>query len=164
VHRSTRGRTWVASFFTSDGQEWRSTGTTDRALALARAKKFEAAARRQKPNAAPVEGRPPLVLRQTTRHRDRGLTQREVGLLLGLTERAVRRIEKIALRKLARHPDLWALWRQYQAGELTEQGHRLATPEILALVGLTRRRAEREALHKAMAQVQSRADGYQPAS
>jgi len=93
--------------------------------------------------------------RQSTEHRDLGLTQREVGLLLGLSERAVRAIEKRALRKLACHPDLREVWRQFLAGELTEQAHRLSVPEMKALVGLTRSPAELAALQKALEWVQA---------
>jgi len=50
IHRPRRGRTWMASFTGLDGQQWKSTGTTDQALALARAKEFEAAARAQRMN------------------------------------------------------------------------------------------------------------------
>ena len=88
--------------------------------------------------------------RQSTDRRDRGLTQREVGLLLGVSERAVRAIEKRALQKLARHPDLREVWRQFLIGELTEQTHRLSATEINALVGMTRSPAERAALRKAL--------------
>ena len=93
IHRPRRGRTWMASFTGLDGQQWKSTGTTDQALALARAKEFEAAARAQRMNPARAVRRTPGN-RQSTDRRDRGLTQREVGLLLGVSERAVRAIEK----------------------------------------------------------------------
>jgi Fic family protein len=83
-----------------------------------------------------------------------GLTQREVALLLGLSERGVRAIERRALRKLAQHPQLREIWRQFLAGELTEQACRLSAPEIEALWGLARSRAERETLRKVLAIVQ----------
>jgi hypothetical protein len=155
VHRPRRGRIYVASFTGAAGQQWKSTGEADPALALARAQEFEAAARVQRANS----GRPARMQRQRLRPpagvAGGGLTQREVGLLLGLSERAVRAIEKRALRKLAQHPRLQEIWRQFRAGELTEQEHRLSALEIQALWGLTRSPAERAALRKALAEVPS---------
>lgn len=163
VHRPRRGRIWVASFTGAEGQEWRSTGTADQSLALARAQEFEAAARGQKAKAVQTVTRRTPGIRQTAGRHDRGLTQREIGLLLGISERAVRAIEKRALRKLARHPHLRNVWRQFLAGELTEQGHRLSAVEIKALRGLTRSRAERDALRKALELVQTLPDRSWPA-
>jgi len=154
VHLPPRGKIWVATFTGSNGQQWKSTGTTDRALALVRANEFAAAARAQRANSAsPANPRKP-GLRQVAGASGGRLTQREVGLVLGLSERAVRAIEKRALQKLAAHPDLGKLWRDYLAGELTEQAQRLSGPEIQALVGLTRSQAERAALRKALERVQ----------
>ena len=155
VHRPPRGRIWVASFTGAERQEWRSTGTADQAVALARAREFEAAARVQKANSDPAAERPTRSIRQLAGRYHRGLTQREVGLLLGVSERAVRAIEKRALQKLARHPKLQEIWRQFLAGELTEQAQPLSAPEINALLGLTRSRAERAALRKALELVQT---------
>jgi len=153
VHRPQRGEIWVASFTGVDGQQWKSTGTTDRALALVRANEFAAAARAQRANSGPTARKQRLRLRPTAGGAGGGLTQREVGLLLGLSERAVRAIEKRALRKLAQHPRLQEIWRRFRAGELTEQEHRLSALEIQALWGLTRSPAERAALRKALAEV-----------
>jgi hypothetical protein len=163
VHRPRRGRIWVASFTGVQGQQWRSTGTEDHAAALVRAKEFEAVARVQRAAAGRNARTQTPGLRQKPGGSGGGLTQREIGLLLGISERAVRAIEKRALRKLTQHPDLRDLWRQYQAGELTEERQRLSVPEMNALLGLTRSQAEREALQKLMALVQSRAGGSQPA-
>ena len=154
IHLPRRGKKWVASFTGPEGQQWKSTGTADPALARAKAAEFEAAAGVQRMNPSRSVRRPPGN-RQSAEHRDRGLTQREVGLLLGLSERAVRAIEKRALRKLACHPDLREVWRQFLAGELTEQAHRLSAPEINALWGLTCSPAERAALRKALEVVQA---------
>jgi len=153
VHRPRRGRIYVASFTGAAGQQWKSTGEADPALALARAKEFEAAARVQRANSERTARNQRLRLRPTAGVAGGGLTQREVGLLLGLSERAVRAIEKRALRKLAQHPRLQEIWRRFRAGELTEQEHRLSAPEIQALWGLTRSPAERAALRKALAEV-----------
>lgn len=162
VHRPRRGKIWVASFTGSNGQQWKSTGTTDRALALVRANEFAAAARAQRANSGSPDNPRKPGLRQVAGASGGGLTQREVGLVLGLSERAVRAIERRALQKLARHPDLRELWRDYLAGGLTEQTQRLSLPEIQALVGLTRSRAERAALRKALALVQTWRGGSGP--
>ena len=164
VHRPRRGRIWVASFTGVDGQEWRSTGTAGHAVALARAREFEAAARVQRANSGRTARKQKRRVRPAPGASGSGLTQREVGLLLDLSERAVRAIEKRALQKLAQHPHLGELWRQFLAGELTEQEHRLSAPEIQALVGLTRSRAERAALRKALAWLQTQAGGTGPES
>jgi len=154
VHRPRRGRIWVASFTGVAGQEWRSTGTADKAAALARAKEFEAAARAHRADANPTVNKPLRIIRRSAGAAE-GLTQREVSLLLGLSERAVRAIEQRAMRKLARHPQLQELWRRYQAGELTENRHPLSTSELRALWDLTRSRTERMTLRKALQWVQT---------
>jgi Sigma-70, region 4 len=55
VHPAHRGKVWRASFRDEGRQRWRSTGTTDRKVALVLAKQWEEEARR-KPCAGP---RPP---------------------------------------------------------------------------------------------------------
>ena len=162
VHRPRRRRIWVASCTGPEGQEWRSTGTADPAVAVARAKECEAAARVQRANSARTARKQMPRIRPTAGGAGGGLTQREVGLRLDLSERAVRAIEKRALRKLAQHPRLRELWRQFLAGELTEQGHQLSAPEIQALLGLTRSRAELAALRKALARVKTQPSGPGP--
>jgi len=162
VHRPRRGKIWVASFTGVEGQQWKSTGTTDQALARARAREFEAAARGQRASSGRVAHPRQPGIRQVAGAFGNGLTQREVGLLLGLSERAVRAIEKRALRKLARHPDLRNLWRQFLSGALTEERHRLSAPEVNAMVRLTRSHAERAALRKALERVQTQSGGTGP--
>jgi transcriptional regulator with XRE-family HTH domain len=92
--------------------------------------------------------------RRSQRSTGRGLTQQEVAVLLGISERAVRTIERRAIRKLAQHPKLRKLWRQYLAGELTEDGHTLSEPEIEALLGLARSQAELETILRVLEIVQ----------
>jgi DNA-directed RNA polymerase sigma subunit (sigma70/sigma32) len=49
-----------------------------------------------------------------------GLTQKEVAVIMKLSERSIRQIEKRAIRKLMQHPALRQIWRDYLAGELDE--------------------------------------------
>ncbi len=155
VHRPRGGRVWVASYTSPDsGQTWKSTGTDDRAAALVVAKELEATARAQRAQSGRTGNKPRIRARPSPGSAGGGLTQREVALVLRISERAVRAIEKRALRKLAEHPQLRDIWRQFLAGELTEQAHRLSAPEIQALLGLARSRAERETILKVLKMVQ----------
>ena len=161
VHLPARGTKWVAVYTGPEPgkQIWRSTGLTDRTAALRLAKQWEAEARMQRLKAP---GRP-----KTLRHRVRsaredtasvpGLTQREVALILGLSERAVRNIEKRALAKLRSHPEVKALLDEYavrSAGIKEDQMYTTWEPgfrdwswtETVALLGLARSAEEREVL------------------
>jgi hypothetical protein len=155
VHRPHRSRIYVASYTGPGGQCWKSTGTDDPAAAMVIARELEAAARAERGQSGGA-GQP-----QHCRHRQSpggaggGLTQRQVAELLHISERGVRAIERRALRKLVQHPQLREIWRQYLAGELTEQVHPLSAPEIQALLGLTRSRAERQTLLKVLAVIQN---------
>ena len=82
-----------------------------------------------------------------------GLTQKDVATLLGISERAVRNIEKRALAKLGKHPVMRELWDEYQAllaadSALGESDAGLTPAEIRALWGLTRTTGERFLLRK----------------
>lgn len=116
VHLPSRGTKWIAVFTGPiPGQQVsRSTGQTDRAAALKLAKEWESEARQQRQGSSrrprPSSHR---VKRQNASGEapaEAGLTQREVALLLGMSERAVRNIEKRALAKLRAHPDLRGLF------------------------------------------------------
>ena len=73
------------------------------------------------------------------------LTQREVAMVLGLSERAVRDIERRALAKLRHHPSLRKLCRELGIIEEAYPGN-LSLEEIHALFGLTRTPEEQRAL------------------
>ena len=156
VHLPRRGTRFVACYRGPSGQLWKSTGVTDREKAQAIADEFEAAARAQalQGPAAPEKGRSPHPGRPPKIAGPGGLTQREVALILGLSERAVRAIEKTALRKLAQHPLLRELWNEYLSGDLTEDAEYLSGSEIDALLGLTRNPDERESILKVIDFVQ----------
>jgi hypothetical protein len=76
------------------------------------------------------------------------LTQKEVAILLNISERGVRAIERRALQKLRNHPLLRQVWRDYVAGELKENQEALAPNEIQALLNLTRTREERRLIQR----------------
>ncbi len=79
-------------------------------------------------------------------------------MILRISERAVRSIERRALAKLRRHPELRALWAELRAREpagepeLAEELNReLTASETAALLGLARNSKERQALEKLLA-------------
>lgn len=139
VHRPRRSRVWVASFTgPSGGQMWRSTGLTDRNQALLVAKRWEAEARAQRVAAGRITAKPTLRVGRREPGSSGPLSQREVALLLGISERAVRLIERRAFRKLFNHPSLRHIWRQYVGGELNEHQANLSPEEVDALFKLAR--------------------------
>jgi Sigma-70, region 4 len=85
---------------------------------------------------------------------DTGLfTQKEVAVLLRISERAVRTIERRAIEKLRRHPALRQLWREWTTGEIEEASEprpvwELTRAELAAVCGLARTPAERELLRR----------------
>ena len=58
-----------------------------------------------------------------------------MAALLGLSVKTVRSLERSALAKLAAHPLLRKLWRQYQAGELVQRLLDLAPDDRAVLLG-----------------------------
>jgi hypothetical protein len=71
-------------------------------------------------------------------------------MLLNLSERGVREIERRAFRKLRAHPALREVWQLFQAGELGEAGAQLSSVEIAALFRLARTSEERQLLRKVL--------------
>jgi Sigma-70, region 4 len=154
VHRPRRGTRWVASYTDENGlQRWRSTGLACYRAALALAKRWEAEAKakRAQPGKIAPEPKTPSHLRGSAFG---GFTQAETAFLLGLSQRAVRQIERRALAKLMRHPKLRQMWGQYLSGTLDEAFVALSEPEMEALLGLARNQAEYQIL-KMMSIVQS---------
>ncbi len=156
VHKPRRGKIWVASYTGPDGgQLWKTTGTEDYSAAVVIAREFEAVARAQRAQSGSAGPKRRIWNRQSPGGTGSGLTQREVAVMLKISERAARELERRAIRKLAQHPQLREIWRQYLAGELDEQTHHLSAAEIQALLGLVRSRAERETLLKVLAIIQN---------
>lgn len=150
VHRGTRSRIWNAVFTgAAGGQVWKSTGLTDRDQALLVARKWEAEARAERAKLGRTARKPILRVRPSEPGtRVGGLTQKEVALLLNLSERAVRQIEIRAIQKLRNHPLLRQVWRQYLAGELEEGRYALTPDEIDALFDLVCTPEERDLIQK----------------
>jgi hypothetical protein len=157
VHRSNRSQVWQAVYTSATGgQEWKSTGLTDRAQALLVARKWEAEAREERARLGPTPRMPVWRVRRPTSDTSTGpLTQKEVAMLLGISERAVREIEHRALRKIRRHPLMREVWRQYLAGELDEHQLMLTPAEIEALFNLVSSTEERHLLQKVLRLTQS---------
>jgi hypothetical protein len=149
IHRPTRSRIWVACYTGErGGQVWRSTGLTDRDRALTVARRWEALARAGRAAAGRVASQPTLPVSRKQPGTGGPLTQKEVALLLKISERAVRLIERRAVRKLFNHPLLRQAWRQYLAGELDEDQWRLTQEEIRTLFHLARTPEEWRLLQK----------------
>jgi hypothetical protein len=145
VHRSRRSRIFVATFTGSDGvQIWKTTGLTDYDPALVLARRWEADARAQRARLDRTIGMPRTRVRHRQGDPEIGLTQKEVGQILHMSERGVREAERRALRKLRDHPLLKELWREYLSGELNEHRWRLDPADIVALLDLA---ATAEELH-----------------
>jgi hypothetical protein len=114
VHLPKRGSRWVATYRDGSGRQfWRSTGHTDRRAALIVAQELEREARRAQADQG--DPMPPGSQRRNVGQ----FTQREIAILMGLSERAVREIEKRALRKLRQHPAVRALWRELVGESVT---------------------------------------------
>jgi hypothetical protein len=149
VHRPHRGRIWVATYRDGSGRQfWRSTGLTDRSAAMIVAQELERAARRERSDQANLIGEPVVRLRHGSGKSGPGLTQREVGLILRISERAVREIERRAIDKLRCHPVLRAIWRQIGEAVGSAEDLDLSRAEMAALYALARTPAERQALRK----------------
>ncbi len=152
VYRSKRSRVWIATYTGSQGgQVWRSTHLTDYDQALALARGWEAEARAERLRL----GRPPKKPILRVLGQQPGLTQKEVGMLMNLSERAVREIEKRAIAKLLNNPVVRKLWQDYSSGDLNEEDFRLTAAEIEALFSLTRTSMERLLMQKVVDLVQA---------
>jgi hypothetical protein len=153
IYRPAGCRVWQATFVGPEGgQMWKSTGLTNKQQALLVARRWAAQARAQRERMA-WKARKPIV-RAGRAGQGGGLSQREVALIMKLSTRAVRQIERRAIRKLAQHPQLRQLWRGYLAGELDEHEVRLTPQEIEALLSLAYTTEEGIALRKALSLVQ----------
>jgi hypothetical protein len=115
------------------------------------ARGWEAEARAQRARLGRTARRPILRVRHSQPGIGAGpLTQKEVGLLLGMSERSVRAVERRAFKKLFNHPLLRQVWRQCLAGELDEEHLPLTPEEIEALVGAARTSEERLLIEKVL--------------
>ena len=166
IHRPRRGTRWVAAFRDATGRQiWRSTGLRERESALAVAKEWEADAKRKRAAQGAVPPRLTIRVRSGSPEKERGcLSQKEVGAILGMSERAVRDVERRALEKLRRHPSLRDFWREWTTGDIKEtrlpvaKQWTLSRAEIAAVNGLAQTPIERRALRKLLALLAGSAD------
>lgn len=151
VRLPPRGRVWIASFTGALPNEriTRSTGVTDKAMALEIARQWEAEQRERRKALASQN-----LLPSRPKVEPGGLTQAEVAAVLRMSTRAVRNVEKRALAKLSRHPALRELWREY-AGHVVENSEipMLSREEVTALLGLARTPFELETLRKLLSDI-----------
>jgi hypothetical protein len=151
VHRSAGSLVWQAVFTGAEGgQIWKSTGLINKQQAMLLARKWEAEARAKRELMGRT-ARKPIV--HAGGAGQIGLSQREVALIMKLSERAVRQIEKRAIRKLAQHPQLRQVWKEY-LGDLDEDASVLTPEEIDALFGLAYTTEERLVIRKLLKLVQ----------
>ena len=156
VHRPRRGRLYVASYRDETGrQRWQRTGLSDRKAALILAQEWEAAAARRRRGLGSRHQQKALV--RVTAGGGTGteglFTQKVVAALLRISERAVRNIERQAIEKLRRHPDLRAIWQEWvkrgiKEGVVPAANWELNRSEIAALYGLAQTPAERTLLQR----------------
>ena len=156
VHRPNRGRIWIAVFTgPQGGQVWRSTGLADREQALLVARTWEAEARTLRARAGHANRTPVIRVRRSGQPLGDGpLSQREIGLLVGMSERAVRNVERRVIEKLRRDPVLREAWQEYLAGNLDEQHVILTRLEVEALLSLARTPEERSLVQKVLRLIQ----------
>jgi hypothetical protein len=149
VHLPKRGTRWIATYRDGSGRQfWKSTGQTDQRAALIVAQKLEREARRaQAEQGYPM---PPGSGRSSVGQ----FTQKEIALVMGLSVRAVREIEKRALRKLRQHPAVRARLREWiDEGVTSTVDVELTDAEIAAVYGLAQTPDELRAVDKLMALV-----------
>jgi hypothetical protein len=162
VHLPSRGSRWVASFRDETGRQvWKTTGLRDREPALALSRRWEAEAKRKRAAQGAAPRKLTIRVRPGSAERQQGcLTQAEIAVVMRLSERAVRRIEKAAIEKLRNHPVLRDFWRQWQTGDIKETATRTASQwtlsgaEIAAVYALAQTPAERRVLRKLVALTQ----------
>lgn len=154
IHRPRRGRIWVAAFRDEHGEpRWRSTGLTDRQAAQAIADEMEAEARSKRAELG-IQTRPKTRVRAGSgEHALALLTQKEVSVIMKISERAVRQIERRAIAKLRNHPALRQFWREWQGREIDEGAQRstdcrLSRAEAEAIAALARTPYERSVVRK----------------
>jgi hypothetical protein len=153
VHRPRRGKVYIASYRNEHGKQvQRTTGQRARAAAQAIADDWEAAARVQRAAQPAPPNKPIVRVRPGSAERAGGLlTQREVAMLLRISERAVRVIEQRAFDKIRNHPLLRQFWNEWRGRGLDEAGGpdgALSRLEMAALYSLARGPEELQVLRK----------------
>lgn len=160
VHRPNRSRVWVAAFTgPAGGPVQRSTGLTDRTQALLVARQWEAEARAERASLGRTTRKPVWRVRRSASSAGPcRMTQKEVAMLLGMSERAVRAVERRAFEKLRNHTLLRQVWQQFLKGELDEYQQALTPEEADALLKMARTPQELHLLRKVLRVIDGRHD------
>jgi hypothetical protein len=154
VHLPKHGSRYVAAYRGETGRRvWRTTGLRNRAAALAQARKWEIEASRKRALQGPVPRKPTIRVRAGSGERELGLlSQKEVAMILRISERAVREIERRAFEKIRKH--LKQFWSEFTTGNIKEVkaswSNRcvLSQAEVAAIYRLARTSTERQAVKK----------------
>jgi hypothetical protein len=155
VHLPRRGSRWIATYRDETGRQvWKSTGLRNRAAAQIVADRLEAEARRKRATQIPFR-KPTIRVRPGSGERGVGLlSQKEVAVLLRVSERAVREIERTAFEKIRNHPAMREFWSEWQGGKIDESDldsdWYLNRSEIAAVLALARTFQERRVLRKVL--------------
>ena len=153
VRLPPRGTRWIAVYTgpMPGKQVWRSTGLRDRDAAMALARRWEAEARQQRAMSG-APRKPTMRVRRGSGEAAAGLlTQEEAAVVLRLSVRAIRNVERRAIEKLRR--GLRRFWREHVSGDVeeTSASDDLLPEEVAALFNLTTTPMERQALKRVLA-------------
>jgi hypothetical protein len=154
VHLPHRGTIWMATFRDQNGKQvWKSTGQRDRKAAQVIADELEAEARRRRAAQRARPKKPTIRVRPGSAEHAVGLlSQREVAVLMQMSERSVRETERKAFEKIRNHPLLRELWSEWMGREVEESDldWQLSAGEIAAVGNLAQTPEERRVLRKVM--------------
>jgi hypothetical protein len=163
IHRPARGTKWIAAYRDATGRRvWRSTRMRNRKAALAQAQRWEQDEKQKRLAQGALPRKPIMRVRRGSAEHEVGLmSQAEVAAFMHITQRAVRDIERRAFDKIRRHPGLRAFWSEWLTGEVEEAASQaladwaLTRAEIDAVYALARTSAERQALRRLFALIQT---------
>ena len=156
VYRPRRGRIWVATFTDEWGKQvWRSTGQSDRAKAQSIAARWQADAKLKRVALGGSPKKPIIRVRPDSPEHQAGLlSQEEVGIVMRLSTRSIRAIERRAFQKLRNHPVLKQFWREWSGRDIEEGGvdpdYQLTQEEMEAVSALARTPLERSVMRKVL--------------
>ena len=121
------------------------------------AKEWEAQAREYRASLGQTPGKIILRARRSASSARSGpLSQREVGLLLIMSVRRMREVQRRAFAKLRSHPLLQQGWAQFSTGDLDERQPALTSEESEALFEMARTPEERRLMREVLALMDGR--------
>ena len=132
-------------------------GVDNRDQALLLAKEWEAQAREHRASLCHTPGKLILCIRRlASSARSGSLSQQEVALLLSMSVRRMREVQRRAFAKLRNHPLLRHVWLQFFTGDLDERQPALTSEEADALSKMGRTPEERRLMRKVRALMDGR--------